>query len=74
MINEIFDFESHMYEEVKYFGNVFYALLYVTVNETRNIAMSEVSITLNYNQFEIVSSQLLDFEGHKYKEVDCFSW
>ena len=26
---------------------VFYALLYVTVNDTRNIDMSKVSITLN---------------------------
>ena len=53
---------------------VFYALLYVTVNETKNIDMSKVSITLNYHQFEVVTSEFLDFVGHKYEIIDFFSW
>ena len=52
---------------------VFYALLYVTVNGTRNIDMPNVSITLNYHQFEVVTSEFLDFEGHKYEIIDFFS-
>jgi len=54
--------------------DIFYALLYVTVNETRNIDMPKVSITLNYHLYEVVSSEFLDFEDHKYEIIDFFSW
>ena len=44
------------------------------MNQTRNIAMYKVSITLNYHQFEVETSEILDFEGHKYEIIDFFSW
>ena len=35
--------------------------------------MCKVSLTLKYHQFEVVTSEILDFEGQKYEEVDYFS-
>ena len=40
---------------------VFYALQYVTLNKPRNIDMSDVSITMKYHQFEVMTSEILDF-------------
>ena len=66
-----------MYEEIGYFGNwciLCTPVWYVTVNETRNTDMPKVSITLNYHLYEVVSSEFLDFEDHKYEIIDFFSW
>ena len=35
--------------------------------------MSKVGETLKYHYFEVVTSEILDFEGQKYEEVDYFS-
>ena len=51
-------------------GYVFYAVLWIIGNETRNIDMSTVCVTLKYHKFEVVTYEILDFEGHKYEEVD----
>ena len=50
------------------------ALLYINGNESRNIGTSTSSVTLEYHWFEVVTFEILDFEGHKYEEVDYFSW
>ena len=54
--------------------SVFYVFMYITENNTRNIDMSTVSVTLKYHYFEEVAFAILDFEGHKYEEIDYFSW
>ena len=54
-------------------GYVVYALLYITGNKTRNIELSNVSLTLKYHQFEVVNSEILDIEGQKYEGEDNFS-
>ena len=46
-----------------------YALLYIARHKTKNIDMSKVSLTLKYHKFEVVISEILDFEGQKYEEV-----
>ena len=35
--------------------------------------MSKVGETLKYHYFEVVTSEILDFEGQKYEKVDYFS-
>ena len=52
---------------------VLYALLYKTVNKIRHIGMSTVSVTLKYHYFEVVTYEILDFEGQTYEEIDYFS-
>ena len=37
------------------------------------IHKTKLSITLKYQWFEVVIFQILDFEKHKYEEVDYFS-
>ena len=51
-------------------GYVLYALIYITDNKTTNFDKSKVSQTLKYHQFEVVTCEILDFEGAKYEEVD----
>ena len=34
------------------------------------IHKTQLSITLKYHWFEVVTYEILDFEGHKYEEVD----
>ena len=46
-------------------GYVFHALLYIIGNKSRNIDMTKVSITLKFHQFEVVTFEILDFEGIK---------
>ena len=31
---------------------------------------TQLSVTLKYHWFEVVTYEILDFEGHKYEEVD----
>ena len=38
------------------------------------IHKTKLSITLKYHWFEVVTFEILDFEGHKYEEVNYFSW
>ena len=38
------------------------------------IHKNKLSITLKYHWFDVVTFEFLDFEGHKYEEVDYFSW
>ena len=54
-------------------GYVLYAFLLINGNKARNNDMSKVSITLKYHQFEVVTSEIFVFKGHKYEEVDYFS-
>ena len=35
--------------------------------------MCKVSMTLKCHHFEVVTHEILDFEGHKYEEVDYSS-
>ena len=55
-------------------GYVLYAFLLINGNKARNIDMSKVSITLKYHQFEVVTSEIIDFKVPKYKKIDFFSW
>ena len=43
------------------------------VQEHITNAMFKVSITLKCHHFEVVTHEILDFEGHKYEEVDYSS-
>ena len=38
------------------------------------IHKNQLSITLKYHWFEVVTFEILDLEDHKYEEVDYFSW
>ena len=38
------------------------------------IHKTKLSIALKYHWFEVVTFEILDFEGHKYEGVDYFSW
>ena len=38
------------------------------------IHKTKLSITLMYHWFEVVTFEILDFEGHKYEKVDYFRW
>ena len=42
--------------------------------EINYIHKNKLSITLKYHYFEVVTFGILDFEGHKYVEVDYISW
>ena len=55
-------------------GYVLYAFLLINGNKVRNIDMSKVSITLKYHQFEVVTSEILEFKGHKYEKIVFFRW
>ena len=50
-----------------YFNNMVFMKIHY-IHETK------LSITLKYHWFEVVTYEILDFEGHKYEEVDYFSW
>ena len=75
MTFEILDLESHKYEIVDFFNwccapdlnNIFFT-------EINYIHKNKLSITLKYHYFEVVTFEILDLEGHKYEEVDYFSW
>ena len=53
---------------------VLYVHLFITMTKTRNIDKSQVGGTLKYHKFEVMTSEILGFEGQKYEEVDYFSW
>ena len=42
-------------------------MIYIEINY---IHKTNLSITLKYHWFEVVTFEILDFEGHKYEEVD----
>ena len=42
--------------------------------EIKYIHKTKLSETLKYHYFEVVTFEILDFEGHKYEKVDFFSW
>ena len=71
---QIKDFEGHKYEEVDYFswqcalGPQSYYFL--EINYTHE---NKFSIILKYLQFEVVTYEIPNFEGHKYEEIDQFS-
>ena len=46
-------------------GYVFYVFGLINRNKARNIDISKISITLKYHQFEVVTSEILDCNGHK---------
>ena len=46
-------------------------MIFIKINY---IHKTKLSITLKYHWFEVVTFKILDFEGHKYEEVDFFSW
>ena len=63
------------YEEMDYFGWLCaQSPPFIIGNKTRNVDMSKVSLTLRYHKFEVVTCEILDFEGQTYEEVDYFSW
>ena len=45
-------------------------MIFIKINY---IHKTKLSITLKYHWFEVVTFEILDFEGHKYEEVDYFS-
>ena len=45
----------------------------VIVIEIMYIPKTKLSKTSKYHQFEVVTYEILDFEGHEYEEVDYFS-
>ena len=46
----------------------------ITFIERNYIHKTKLSITMKYHQFEEVTSEILDFKGHKYEKIDFFSW
>ena len=51
-----------------------YVLFHITRHKIRNIDKTKNTQTLKYHQFEVVTCEILGFEGAKYKEVDQLSW
>ena len=49
--------------------HVIYVLIYITGNKTSNIDMSDISETLKCHYFDVVTSEILDFGGHRYEEI-----
>ena len=45
----------------------------IIVIEIKYIPETKLGKTLKYHQFEVVTFEILDLEGHKYEEVDYFS-
>ena len=45
----------------------------IIVIEIKYISKTKLSKTSKYPQFEVVTFEILDLEGHKYEEVDYFS-
>ena len=46
-------------------------IIFIEINKNHE---NKLSITLKYHWFEVVTFEILDLEGHKYEEVDYFSW
>ena len=46
----------------------------IIVIEIMYIPKTELSKTLKYHYFEVVTFEILDLEGHRYEEVDYVSW
>ena len=36
--------------------------------------MTYISLTMKYHENELVTSEILDFEGHNYEEADYLGW
>ena len=47
----------------------FFNMVFIKINY---IHRTKLSITLKYHLFEVVTFKILDFECHKYEEVDYF--
>ena len=56
---------TNMREFTTSVGHVLYAFLLINGNKARNNDMSKVSITSKYHQFEVVTSEIFVFKGHK---------
>ena len=54
-------------------GNVLLDLSHIIFFEINHTHENKLSIILKYLQFEVVTYEILNFEGHKYEEVDYFS-
>ena len=46
----------------------------IIIVEIYHIHKNKLSITSKYHLFEVVTFEILDFDGHKYEGVDQFSW
>ena len=57
---------SLVVEDLSVIGNII-------VIEIKYITKTKLSKTLKYHYFEVVTFEILDFESHKYEEVDFFS-
>ena len=55
-------------------GDELSAIIYIIIIEIKYIPETKLSKTSKYHYFEVVTFEILDFEGHKYEEVDFFSW
>ena len=54
-------------------GDVLLNLNNIILFEINYTHKSKFSIILKYLKFEIVTYEILDFEDHKYEEIDQFS-
>ena len=54
-------------------GDELSVIIYIFVIEIKYIQKTKLSKTLKYHYFEVVTFEILDFEGHKYEKVDLFS-
>ena len=48
----------------------YHNMIFIKINYIRK---TKLSIILKYHWFEVVTFEILDFEGHKYEKVDHFS-
>ena len=46
----------------------------IIVIEIKYIHETKLSITMKYHWFEVVTFEILDLEGHRFEEVEYFSW
>ena len=45
-------------------------IIFIKINYIRKTTLS---LTMKYHWFDVVTIEILDFESHKYEEVDFFS-
>ena len=45
-------------------------IIFIKINY---ILKTKLSLTMKYHWFDVVTIEILDFEGHKYEEVDFVS-
>ena len=72
---EILDIEGYKYEKVDTsVGDELSVIINKIFIEIKYIPKTKSSKTLKYHWFEVVTFEILDLKGHKYKIIDFLSW